>query len=112
MGEIEKSSGNGGVADKKDGPRFMDRAKRERWDIPGSLRGPIIDRLVQIIHDDTAPNREVLSAVSAILAASKINLANISLTLKVHEYEELERRITELERNSEGAENGGMLATG
>ena len=110
MSEIEKCSGGGEVADKKDGPRLMERVKRERWDIPGSLRRPIIDRLVQIIHDDTSPNREVLAAVSAVLAASKINLANISLMMKVHEYEDLERRITELEREIE-EKTGGNRAT-
>ena len=70
------------------------------------MRGPIIDRLVRIIHDETSPNREVLSAVSAILAASKINLANISLTMKVHEHEELEQRMTEIERHIEEETSG------
>jgi hypothetical protein len=53
-----------------------------------------------------SPNREVLAAVSAILAASKINLANIGVSLKVHEYEELEQRITELERLTEPQTGG------
>ena len=69
----------------------------------------MIDRLIRIIDDETSPNREVLSAVSAILAASKINLANISLTIKVHEYEELEQRLTEIERQIE-EESGGKTA--
>ena len=69
----------------------------------------MIDRLIRIIDDETSPNREVLSAVSAILAASKINLANIGLTLKVHEYEELEQRLTEIERQIE-EETGGKTA--
>ena len=38
-----------------------------------------------------------LSAVSAILTASKINLANIALTMKVQTHEELEERMKELE---------------
>jgi hypothetical protein len=32
------------------------------------------------------------------MTASKINLANIDLTIKVHRHEELERRMTEIER--------------
>ncbi len=40
----------------------------------------------------------MLSAVSAILTASKINLANIALTIKVQTHEELEERVTEIER--------------
>ncbi len=35
--------------------------------------------------------------MSAILTASKINLANIALTIKVQTHEELEERVTELE---------------
>ena len=69
----------------------------------------MIDRLVRIIDDEASPSREVLAAVSAILAASKINLANISLTIKVHEYEELEQRLTEIERQIE-AETVGKRA--
>jgi hypothetical protein len=97
MAEVEESQSGRAVVENKNGLRLMDRAKRERWDIPGSLRGATIERLVQIIHDQTSPNREVLSAVSGILAASKINLANISLMIKVHEYEELKQRMYELE---------------
>jgi hypothetical protein len=36
--------------------------------------------------------------VSAIMTASIINLANIDLTIKVQFREELERRMTEIER--------------
>jgi hypothetical protein len=79
-------------------PRLMDRAMRERWAIPGSLRRPLVERLGEIVRDPAAPNREVLSAVSAILTASKINLANIALSIKVQTYEELEERMREVER--------------
>ena len=44
--------------------------------------------------DQEAPHRELLSAVSAILTAGKINLANISLSIKVQIHEELEERVT------------------
>jgi hypothetical protein len=74
---------------------------RERWAIPGSLRQPLVDRLGEIIRDPEAPHRDVLSAVSAILTASKINLANIALTIKVQVHEELEERMTEIERKLE-----------
>jgi hypothetical protein len=71
---------------------------RERWGIPGALREPLIARLSEIFRDRTASHREVLSATSAILTASKINLANIALTIKVQTHEELEARMTEIER--------------
>ena len=79
-------------------PRLMDRAMREKWAIPGSLRRPLVERLGEIVRDPEAPHRDVLSAVSAILTASKINLANIALTIKVQTHEELEERVTEIER--------------
>ncbi len=72
--------------------------KIERWAIPGSLRLPLVERLGEIVRDPEAPHRDVLSAVSAILTASKINLANIALTIKVQTHEELEERVTEIER--------------
>ncbi len=46
---------------------------------------------------------DVLSAVSAILTASKINLANVALTIKVQTHEELEERVTETEQRIDAA---------
>jgi hypothetical protein len=51
-----------------------------------------------IKRDPNAPHRDVLSVVRAILTASRINLANIALTHKVQVHEELEERMTEIER--------------
>ncbi len=79
-------------------PRLMGRAMRERWAIPGSLRLSLVERLGEIVRAPEAPYRDVLSAVSAILTASKINLANIALTIKVQRHEELEEHVKELER--------------
>jgi len=81
-------------------PRLMDRAMRERWASPGSLRRPLVERLGEIPRDPVAPHRDVASAVSAILTASKINLANIALTMKVQTHEEVEERVTEIERRA------------
>ncbi len=66
--------------------------------IPGSLRRPLVERMGEIVRDPESPHRKVLSAVSAILSASKINLANIALSIKVQTHEELEERMTEIER--------------
>ncbi len=84
-------------------PRLTDRAMRERWAIPGSLRRPLVERLCEIVRDPEAPHRGVLSAVSAILTASKINLANIALAIKVQTHEELEERVTEIEQRIDAA---------
>jgi hypothetical protein len=59
-------------------------------------------------HPD-APHREVLSAVSAILAVSKINMANIALTISVQKHEELEERMTEIEGYIEMEKRNGRV---
>jgi hypothetical protein len=58
----------------------------------------IVVVILIIVRDPEAPHRDVLSAVSAILTSSKINLANVALTIKVQTHEELEERVTEIER--------------
>ncbi len=62
----------------------------------------MIQRLAAIVQDQEAGNREVLAAAGGLLAASKINLANIATTMKVQEREELEQRMTRIERKLEG----------
>ena len=94
--ETKREDPNGGTT--RRGPRLMERVMHERWAIPRSMRRPLVKRLGAIIRDTEAPARDVLAAVSAILAASKINLANIAMTIKVQEVEELKQRIAELER--------------
>jgi hypothetical protein len=101
MDDLEQNSEDRKTAIKQRRPRLLERAMRERWAIPGSLRQPLVDRLGEIIRDPEAPHRDVLSAVSAILTASKMNLANIALTIKVQVHEELEERMTAIERKLE-----------
>ena len=101
MDDPEQNSEDRQTSNKQRRPRLLERAMRERWAIPGSLRQPLVDRLGEIIRDPEAPHRDVLSAVSAILTASKINLANIARTIKVQVHEELEERMTEIERKLE-----------
>jgi hypothetical protein len=98
MDDIDESLADGEGWGAEDGFPLMERTERERWEIPGSLRGPLVARLSNIIRDPNTPHRKVLSAVSAIMTASKINLANIDLTILVQKHEELERRMTEIER--------------
>ena len=73
------------------------RTLRERWGIPDPLREPLIERLGEIVRDRNSSHREVISATCAILMASKINLANIALTIQVQTHEELEERMTNIE---------------
>jgi len=70
---------------------------RERSRIPIPLRRTVIDRLGQIVEDPAAGPREVTSAAKAILSASKINLANISVSVNAINELELEARVREIE---------------
>jgi hypothetical protein len=62
--------------------RLVERALAERWPIPKSLRGPLIDRLAGIVQDPASSPREATSAAKAILSASKINLDVVSAIIK------------------------------
>jgi hypothetical protein len=81
--------------------RLTERALRERWVIPASLRVSLIRRLSNIVDDLKSGPRETISAAKAILSASKINLDDIAMTIKAREHEDLDRRMTELEREVE-----------
>jgi len=88
---------------------------RERWRIPKAMRGTLIDRLRGILEDAGSGPREVTSAAKAILSASKINLENVSVAVKVLEQLELDVRMTELERRlgiGKGSVEGGNPAIG
>ena len=98
MGESERNTGEKNGPKKRRRLGLGARTMRERWGIPGPLREPLIERLSEIVRDRKSSHREVLSATSAILTASKINLANIELAIKVQTHEELEERMTEIER--------------
>jgi hypothetical protein len=73
--------------------RLIERALRERWPIPKSLRKPLIERLAEIVQGTGSSPREVTSAAKAILAASKINLEAIAATNRAREHEGLIRHL-------------------
>ena len=109
MNESENKREDRNSGTTRRGPRLMKRVMHERWAIPRSMRQPLIERLGEIVRDTEAPARDVLAAVSAILAASQINLANIAMTIKVQEVEELKQRLEEVERiiDARDASQGG-----
>jgi hypothetical protein len=96
MSEVHDGSGEGNLPKRGD-HGLMDRALAERWAIPEAERCSLVQRLGEIVRDPTTAHRDVLAAASALLAASKINLANIATTLDVQARVELEQRVTELE---------------
>jgi len=72
---------------------------RERWRIPIPLRRTMIDQLRRIVEDPAAGPREVTAAAKAILSASKINLANISVSVTAIKELDLEARLRQLEED-------------
>ena len=62
--------------------RLVERALRERWPIPKALRGPLIERWNEIVQDTASSPREVTSAATAILQASKLNLETITTAMR------------------------------
>src|SRR4051812_1112374 len=77
--------------------RLADRALRERWPIPASLRRPLVARLAGIVTDPAASPREATAAARAILQASKLNLEAVSAAIRAREHEELAERVAQLE---------------
>jgi hypothetical protein len=78
--------------------RLVKRATRERWRIPRNLRGPLVGRLNLIAQDCKAGSSGSVAAARGLLSASKLNLDNISATIKADDHTDLERRMTELEQ--------------
>jgi hypothetical protein len=80
--------------------RLVERALREDWPIPPALRPKLIKRLSKIIQDKTASPREITSACKVVLSASRINLELIGVVIAAQTHEELEGRLTELEKRT------------
>ncbi len=78
--------------------RLAVRALQERWVIPREVRASLMARLGKIVQDSEATPRDATAAARAILAASKINLDHVSVTIKARTHEEVESRLDEVER--------------
>jgi hypothetical protein len=104
VSELDSQSGGGSVPERRD-LGLMERALGERWEIPEGVRGPLMKRLSEIVQDPSAAPREVLAAAGVLLAASKINLANIATSINAEVHEELELRMTELEQQYAARDN-------
>lgn len=77
--------------------RLLERALRERWPVPTSLRGRVVERLAATIDDPGTSPREATAAALALLQASRTNLSAIDTALRAKSQEELEGRIAALE---------------
>jgi hypothetical protein len=77
---------------------LLERAVRERWVIGRDVRRAVIERMKQIVADPVAQRSEACEAAKLILEASKLNLANIVATIRADHHTDLDRRMTEIER--------------
>lgn len=80
--------------------RMMERALRERWDIPAELRGDVVKRLALIVRCGDASHREATAASQALLQASRVNLEAVSAGIRAQEHDEVMDRLAELERRA------------
>ena len=53
--------------------RMVERAIRQRWDVPDRLRRKCIDHCEKILDDPSVTPRNALSAFKALIQADKIN---------------------------------------
>ena len=88
-------------------PRYplLERAVRERWGLSRQLRQTLIERTSQGLTDIQAGPAQASVAARTILAASKINLSNITATIRAETHTDLERRMTEIEQQQAANES-------
>jgi hypothetical protein len=81
--------------------KLAERALRERWPVPEERRPELVAKLIEVALASETPPRERVSAIKALLAASKVNLDALRLSLAAAEFEELSARLAALERPGE-----------
>jgi hypothetical protein len=64
------------------------------------VRDHVIDKLDDIVKSSGSSAREVTAAARAILAASKVNLSGVSMTIKAQTHEVIEPALAQLKRQA------------
>jgi hypothetical protein len=77
--------------------RLVNRAIRERWPIPASLRSTLLKRMAKLADDPNASPRELNVATKTLLEASRVNLETIAVELQARSQEQLAARLDKLE---------------
>jgi hypothetical protein len=81
--------------------RLVGRALQEYWAIPREVRTALIKRLCEIVEDRGVGPREATAAGRALLAASKVNLDHVSVTIKANMHEEIRGQLAAVQRRLE-----------
>jgi hypothetical protein len=86
--------------------RLAERALRECWPVPAERRAELVAVLVRLAADERAGARERISAIKALLDASRINLAAVAAAVQAEELETLQARLEALEGRADELELG------
>ena len=81
--------------------RLYARAVRQGWQVPARVRSEIVEMLRTIATDREASRRERTSAARALMQATRVELDAIRVAHGA-QYEDLIRRLSELEEKSDG----------
>jgi hypothetical protein len=76
--------------------RLAERALREAWPVPEERRPELVEILIGVARDPSARPRERVSAVKALLAASRLNLEALRVSMESEEFEVLVARLRAL----------------
>jgi hypothetical protein len=91
-------SGGGPAPDTARDSRLLERALREHWPIPDTLRKGLVARLAKIIADPDSSKRSVVAAAKTLATLSRGNLAAVETAIRAEQHEDLNRRLDELEQ--------------
>ena len=78
--------------------RLLERAIRESWDLSEDIRQAMLARLGTLISDPTTKTRAFLAAAKTLIGLSRLNLVAIDVAIRARQQEDLDERLTELER--------------
>jgi hypothetical protein len=88
--------------------RLAERALREGWPVPEDRKPELVAKLIEVATSPETMPRERVSAIKALLSASKLNLETLRVAMAAEEFEDLKARLQRLE----GGDGSGDAAAG
>lgn len=98
--------GDGSLSDRTN-LRLVARALKEEWPIPAKLRGKVVATLESVLDDSESSPRDKATASRALISASKVNLASISIAIAADDHENVKARLDEIEDTLKKQSKGG-----
>jgi hypothetical protein len=81
--------------------RLTALALEERWPLSPEAKAAAVRRLEDVVSNPASGPRAFASALKALTALSRLNLAAVDVTLKAKAQEELEERVAAVEQRLE-----------